>query len=165
MENLHAYWRMEYVTQEKSPEERRPFAELPQQTDDKANLIISREEHSFIIMNRYPYNAGHLLILPYREIPDLEDLSESERLCFINTTVKGKRILKKALNPDGFNIGLNLGTAAGAGIPKHLHQHIVPRWSGDTNFMPVLGSTRVLPQSLAAMWDHLKATCDTLDSQ
>lgn len=153
---------MEYVTQEKSPEERRPFVDLPKQTDDKTNLIVSREKHSFILMNRYPYNAGHLLVLPYREVPDLEDLSEEERLCFINTTIKGKRLLKKALNPDGFNIGINLGTAAGAGIPKHLHQHIVPRWSGDTNFMPVLGSTRVLPQSLAAMWDHLKATSEAL---
>lgn len=147
---------MEYVTQEKSPGERRPFVDLPKQDDDKGNLIIAREQHSFILMNRYPYNAGHLLILPYREVPDLEDLSDEERLCFINTTLRGKRILKAALNPDGFNIGINLGEAAGAGVPKHLHQHIVPRWKGDTNFMPVLGSTRVLPLSLSAMWDRLK---------
>ena len=153
---------MEYVTQEKTPGERRPFVDLPKQDDDKNNLIVGREKHSFILMNRYPYNAGHLLILPYREVPDIEDLDQEERLCLINTTVKGKQLLTAALKPDGFNIGINLGEAAGAGVPKHLHQHIVPRWSGDTNFMPVLGSTRVLPQSLAAMWDHLKATYDKL---
>ena len=164
MDNLHAYWRMEYVAQEKSPEQRRPFAELPGLDDDKATLIVSREKHSFIILNRYPYNAGHLMVLPYREVPDFEDLSQEELLCFTNTTVKAKRLLAKALKPDGFNIGVNLGEAAGAGVPKHLHLHIVPRWKGDTNFMPVLSSTRVLPQSLEAMWEHLTATAANLVS-
>ncbi|MBD5781945.1 HIT domain-containing protein [Pelagicoccus sp. NFK12] len=156
MDHLHAYWRMEYVKQEKTPAQRRPFVDLPKMDNDKETLILSREEHSFILMNRYPYNAGHLLILPYREVPDLEDLSDEELLCFTKTTLKAKNLLAKALNPNGFNIGINLGEAAGAGVPKHLHQHVVPRWSGDTNFMPVLGSTRVLPQSLEAMWEHLK---------
>ncbi|MBK1876157.1 HIT family protein [Pelagicoccus mobilis] len=156
MDHLHAYWRMEYVKQEKTPAERHPFVDLPKMDDDRATLVLSREQHSFILMNRYPYNAGHLLILPYREVPDLEDLSDEELLCFTKTTLKAKQLLAKALNPNGFNIGINLGEAAGAGVPKHLHQHVVPRWSGDTNFMPVLGSTRVLPQSLEAMWDHLK---------
>lgn len=146
---------MEYVQQAKTPAQRQPFADLPKRQDDRVTLVLSRERHSFILMNRYPYNAGHLLILPYREVPDLEDLSDEELLCFTKTTRKAKRLLSKALKPDGFNIGMNLGEAAGAGIPKHLHQHVVPRWSGDTNFMPVLGSTRVLPQSLEAMWDHL----------
>lgn len=146
---------MEYVKQEKTPAERRPFVDLPNLEDDRASLLLSREKHSFILMNRYPYNAGHLLILPYREVPDLDQLSEEELLCFTKTTLKAKKLLEKALNPNGFNIGINLGVAAGAGIPRHLHQHVVPRWSGDTNFMPVLGSTRVLPQSLEAMWDHL----------
>lgn len=147
---------MDYVKQEKTPAQRRPFVDLPNMEDDRATLILSREKHSFILMNRYPYNAGHLLILPYREVPDLEDLSDEELLCFTKTTLKAKRLLAKALKPNGFNIGINLGEAAGAGVPKHLHQHVVPRWTGDTNFMPVLGSTRVLPQSLEAMWDHLK---------
>lgn len=149
---------MEYVKQEKTPAQRRPFVDLPKMDNDKESLILSREEHSFILMNRYPYNAGHLLILPYREVPDLDDLTDDELLCLTKTTLKAKRLLKNALNPDGFNIGLNLGSAAGAGIPRHLHQHVVPRWAGDTNFMPVLGETRVLPQSLAAMYDHLSAT-------
>ena len=163
MEHLHAYWRMEYVTQEKSPQDRRPFVDLPKSNDDKASLILSREKFSFILMNRYPYNAGHLLVLPYREVPDIEDLSPEERVSFFETTVKAKRLLKAALNPNGFNIGINLGEAGGAGIPKHLHQHVVPRWTGDTNFMPVVGSTRVLPQALEPMWDHLKSVCATLD--
>ena len=130
--------------------------------NDKATLIISREEQSFIMMNRYPYNAGHLLVLPYREVPDIEDLNDKERICFFNATIKAKRILQEALKPDGFNVGINIGEAAGAGVPKHLHLHIVPRWKGDTNFMPVLGSTRVLPQSLNAMWEHLRATADAI---
>ncbi|MDQ8180010.1 HIT domain-containing protein [Pelagicoccus sp. SDUM812005] len=158
MDHLHAYWRMDYVKQEKTPAQRHPFVDLPALDNDKETLILSREKHSFILMNRYPYNAGHLLILPYREVPDLEDLSDEELLCFTKTTLKAKRLLAKALNPNGFNIGINLGEAAGAGVPKHLHQHVVPRWSGDTNFMPVLGSTRVLPQSLEAMWEHLSQT-------
>ena len=162
MNHLHAYWRMEYVTQEKSPAERRPFAALPMLEDDQSTLVISREPRSFILMNRYPYNAGHLLVLPLREVPDLEDLDDEERACFMNTTIKAKRLLQKALKPDGFNIGINLGEAAGAGIPRHLHLHVVPRWNGDTNFMPVLGDTRVLPQSLQAMWQHLTKTLLTL---
>ena len=162
MNHLHAYWRMEYVTQETSPAERRPFVDLPKLGDDRATLIISRETHSFILMNRYPYNAGHLLVLPLREVADLEDLTDEERLCFMNTTIKAKQLLVKALKPDGFNVGINLGEAAGAGIPRHLHLHVVPRWKGDTNFMPVLGDTRVLPQSLDAMWTHLTNTLATL---
>ena len=164
MEHLHAYWRMEYVKQETKPADRRPFVDLPKMDDDKGNLIVARERHSFVLMNRYPYNAGHLLILPYREVANLEDLSDDEMLCFTKTTLKAKRVLQIALKPDGFNIGLNLGSAAGAGVPKHLHQHVVPRWTGDTNFMPVLGDTRVLPQSLASLWEHLKATADSLDA-
>lgn len=162
MDLLHAYWRMEYVTQEEKPEQRRPFVELPKLDDDRSTLVVGREEESFILMNRFPYNAGHLLILPYREVADLEDLTESELHCFMRTTIKAKRLLMKALKPDGFNIGMNLGSAAGAGVPKHLHQHIVPRWNGDTNFMPVLASTRVLPQALEAMWEHLRQTYQEL---
>jgi len=157
MDHLHAYWRMEYVTQEAAPKTRRPFAELPQLDDDRAALIVHRAEKSFVLLNRYPYNAGHLMVIPYREVPDLEDLVEAERRCFFDTILFSKRLLERALKPDGFNIGLNLGEAAGAGVPRHLHMHIVPRWSGDTNFMPVVSSTRVLPQALDAMWEGLQA--------
>jgi ATP adenylyltransferase len=154
---------MEYVAQEKAPKDRRPFVDLPKSDDDKTSLIVSREIYTFILMNRYPYNAGHLLVLPYREVADIEELNKEERHCFLESTIKAKRILKAAIKPDGFNIGINLGEAGGAGIPKHLHLHVVPRWKGDTNFMPVIGSTRVLPQSLEAMWDCLKSVCEKLD--
>lgn len=163
MEHLHAYWRMEYVAQEKAPKDRRPFVDLPKSDDDKANLIVSREPFTFILMNRYPYNPGHLLVLPYREVADIEDLNKDERNCFLESTIKAKRLLTAAIKPDGFNIGVNLGEAGGAGIPKHLHLHVVPRWNGDTNFMPVVGSTRVLPLSLEAMWDRLKSVREKLD--
>lgn len=151
------------MAQEKAPKDRRPFVDLPKSDDDKASLIVSREKYTFILMNRYPYNAGHLLVLPYREVADIEDLNKNERHCFLESTIKAKRILKAAIKPDGFNIGINLGEAGGAGIPKHLHLHVVPRWKGDTNFMPVVGSTRVLPQSLEAMWNRLKSVCEKLD--
>lgn len=152
---------MEYVAQEKTPAQRRPFVDLPK-LDDKEALIVSREARSFILMNRYPYNAGHLLVLPYRETPNLEDLDPEERACFFDAAIKAKRILAKAIKPDGFNIGINLGEAGGAGVPGHVHLHVVPRWNGDTNFMPVLGDTRVLPQSLEAMWTRLHAVAQEL---
>lgn len=156
MNHLHAYWRMEYIEGPK-PETggTNPFLKALDNGDDREALILVRGENTFIILNRFPYNAGHLLVLPYREIPDLEDLTVEERAEFMDQLVRGKSILQKAIDPDGFNMGFNFGQAAGAGIPSHLHAHIVPRWNGDTNFMPVLGETRVLPQSLAAMYDRL----------
>jgi ATP adenylyltransferase len=107
-------------------------------------------------MNRYPYNAGHLLVVPYREVSDLDALSIDERHELMDLIVKGQAILCRALQPDGFNTGFNFGKSAGAGIPSHLHCHIVPRWNGDTNFMPVIGNTRVLPDAMDAMWARLK---------
>lgn len=154
---LHAYWRMEYI---QTPKEERgpggnPFRDLATQ-DDEAAMVVARGEHGAIVMNKYPYNAGHLLVLPYREVPDLTDLTEAERGEMMELIVEGKEMLRAAFQPDGFNIGFNLGESAGAGIPGHLHAHIVPRWSGDTNFMPVVGQTRVLPQSLHKMWQRLR---------
>ena len=108
-----------------------------------------------IVMNRYPYNAGHLLVLPYREVAQLEDMAKEERHELMDLIVKAQEILTNALRPDGFNTGFNFGKAAGAGIPCHLHCHVVPRWHGDTNFMPVIGHTRVLPDSMDLMWERL----------
>jgi ATP adenylyltransferase len=156
MEHLHAYWRMEYIEAPKPAGQTNPFAALPSLGDDRAALIIHRGTTCFAVLNRFPYNAGHLLILPYREVPDLEDLTAEERNELMALIVFSKRVLSAAIKPDGFNVGFNLGTAAGAGIPKHLHAHIVPRWTGDTNFMPVVGQTRVLPQALASMYDRLQ---------
>ncbi len=157
MQHLHAYWRMEYIEAPKDTPGANPFAQLPKLGDDRAARIVHRGTASYIVLNRFPYTAGHLLVVPFREVPELEDLTAAERAEFMELLIFGKRILQTALKPDGFNIGLNLGAAAGAGIPRHLHAHIVPRWNGDTNFMPVIGHTKVLPQSLAAMYDRLHA--------
>lgn len=162
MQHLHAYWRMEYIEAPKKPSDGDPFLELPARGDDKAALIIHRGTAHYLVLNRFPYNAGHLLVIPFRAVPDLDDLTDAERDELMALIVFGKRVLQTALKPDGFNIGFNLGSAAGAGIPQHLHAHIVPRWAGDTNFMPVVGQTRVLPQALASMYDRLHAVAREL---
>lgn len=148
---------IEAPRQDKGEKGKSPFVAIAQAQDEKAVLLLWRSRHCYIVMNKFPYNAGHLLVLPYREVPTLADLSEPERADLMEGIVKGQAILTRALNPDGFNVGFNFGAAGGAGIPSHLHCHIVPRWSGDTNFMPVIGDTRVIPQSMDAMWERLRA--------
>lgn len=158
MERLHAYWRMPYILAPKNPDQGgNPFTRITQTGDDPAEYILQRAEHNFIVMNRYPYNAGHLLVLPYREVAHLEELTSEARHELIDLIVEAQNILTRALRPDGFNTGFNLGHAAGAGIPCHLHCHVVPRWNGDTNFMPVIANTRVLPDSMDAMYQRLSA--------
>ena len=157
MQQLHPYWRMAYIEAPRYPAKlKRPFTELPALGDDRAALIIHRSAHSYLILNRYPYNPGHLLAVPFREVNDLSDLTTAERTDLFEELVMGKKLLTEALKPDGFNVGFNLGSAAGGSI-AHLHGHIVPRWNGDNNFMPVLAETRVLPQALEAMWERLAA--------
>jgi len=157
MDSLHAYWRMPYIEAPKPEKERgNPFTRIPASDDDRGNHVIWRGEHAFVVMNKFPYNAGHLLVAPYREVPQLADLSAAERAELMDAIILGQQILTDAINPDGFNVGFNFGDAAGAGIPQHLHCHIVPRWNGDTNFMPVLGETKVLPESMDAMWQRLR---------
>ncbi|MEY3774361.1 MAG: hypothetical protein RLZZ129_1141 [Verrucomicrobiota bacterium] len=161
MEQLHAYWRMAYIEAPRYPDTKRPFTELPALGDDRAALIVHRQALSYLILNRFPYNPGHLLAIPFREVTELEELRADERADLMEAIVFAKRLLTAALKPDGCNVGFNLGTAAGGSI-AHLHAHIVPRWNGDTNFMPVLGQTRVLPQSLDATWEKLTQTAKTL---
>lgn len=156
MQQLHAYWRMDYIEAPRLPGTGRPFTDLPALGDDRTALIVYRGKLSYLMMNRFPYNPGHLLAIPFRDVPDIEDLTAEENADLFATITLGKRLLRAALKPDGFNIGFNLGSAAGGSI-SHLHGHIVPRWNGDTNFMPVLGETRVLPQSLEAAWERLVA--------
>jgi ATP adenylyltransferase len=155
MDHLHAYWRMEYIEAPRLPEGANPFAELPKLGNDAEALIIHRSPLSYLILNRYPYNPGHLLAIPFRAATDLTELTPAERADLMDEIILGKEVLKAAVNPNGFNVGFNLGAAAGGSIP-HLHAHIVPRWNGDTNFMPVIGQTRVLPQSLVAMYQRLR---------
>jgi ATP adenylyltransferase len=162
MQQLHAYWRMDYIEAPRYPAlMKRPFTELPRMGDDKAALIVHRTLLSYLVLNRFPYNPGHLLAVPFREVVELEELSAEERADLMEEVVFAKRLLTAAMKPDGVNIGFNLGSAAGGSI-AHLHAHIVPRWNGDNNFMPVLGQTRVLPQSLEATWDRLAATVGQL---
>jgi len=147
---------MSYVEAPKSPKNGRLFLDLPAQGDDRAALILHRSSRSYLVLNRFPYNPGHLLAVPFRAVVDLAELTAAERADLMDTIVLGQAVLRAALRPDGFNVGFNFGAAAGGSIP-HLHAHIVPRWNGDTNFMPVLGQTRLLPQALESTYDRLVA--------
>lgn len=155
---------MEYVEAPGFATKGNPFREIPDSSDDEGNHLVHRGLHSYLLLNRYPYNAGHLLAIPYREVAQLADLPPEERADLMESLILGQDILTRAIQPDGFNIGFNIGKASGAGVPAHLHGHIVPRWEGDTNFMPVLGDTRVLPASLDAMWRRLRAFCPNAPS-
>ena len=161
MDLLRSYWRMPYITAPTKEGEghENPFALLPKLNNDKEALIVFRSSKNYLVLNKFPYNAGHLMAVPYREVAELEDLTDEERRDLMETIIKAKEILKKAFKPDGFNIGFNFGSAAGSGITKHLHCHIVPRWAGDTNFMPVIGNSRVLPEALDATWERLRQFC------
>jgi ATP adenylyltransferase len=162
MEQLHAYWRMEYIEAPRYPATmKRPFTELPALGDDRAALIVHRTALSYLVLNRFPYNPGHLLAVPFREVTELEALDAAERADLMDEIVFAKRLLTATIRPDGFNVGFNLGSAAGGSI-AHLHAHIVPRWNGDTNFMPVLGQTRTLPQALESTWTRLEAVARTM---
>jgi ATP adenylyltransferase len=162
MQLLHAYWRMDYIEAPRSQAAgSKPFTELPRLGDDRKALIVHRTRLSYLVLNRYPYNPGHLLAVPYREVADLDGLSSKGRADLMEIIAFGRRLLASVLKPDGFNIGFNLGSAAGGSI-SHLHAHIVPRWNGDTNFMPVLGKTRVLPQALDTTWGKLSAAARRL---
>ena len=145
--------RMAYIKGEGKPsgpgeDEGCPFDRAPRLSDEDG-LIVARGALVYAVLNLYPYNAGHLLVVPYRHVADYTDLTAAETAEFAAYTQRAIRALRQASGPPGFNIGINLGSVAGAGIAAHLHQHVVPRWGGDTNFMPVIGRTRVLPQLLA----------------
>ncbi|HVW21704.1 MAG TPA: HIT domain-containing protein [Opitutaceae bacterium] len=153
---------MEYIEAPGYPEGmERPFTQLPALGDDRTAYIVHRAPLSYLILNRYPYNPGHLLAVPFREVAGLDELSAAERADLMEEMTFGRRLVEAALKPDGFNLGFNLGSAAGGSI-AHLHGHIVPRWNGDTNFMPVIGSTRILVQSLDRTWERLTEVARTL---
>ncbi len=150
---IWAPWRIEYLLGEKEGGcfLCRMFAE----ERDRENLLLRRGRSCAVLMNRYPYTSGHLMVAPYRHLEHLRDLSTEERAEMADLAIETVEILKAVLKPDGLNLGYNLGAAAGAGLRDHLHQHVVPRWIGDTNFMPVLADTRVMPQALLAQYDVL----------
>ena len=157
MEFLHAPWRIEYLLAPKPEATQSLFTQIAQSSDDVANLVIARDRSCYAVLNRYPYNGGHLLVVPYKESPDLDGLTEEELADLWKLTRRCVNALKQHMKPDGFNVGINLGKAAGAGIFQHLHIHIVPRWLGETNFMPVLAQTSVVPQALAELAAQLRA--------
>ena len=147
---LWAPWRIEFI---RSPKPCGCFLcgnEAPNQGKEEEALIVYRGKSVFVILNRYPYNSGHLLIAPYRHAGDISELTAAERHELIDVTAEAKNILAELLRPEAYNVGFNLGKAAGAGVADHLHCHIVPRWNGDTNFMPVLADTRCVPEALEA---------------
>lgn len=158
MDALHAPWRIAYILSPKPPaSDVSLFARIGQSDDDLANHVIVRDRTCYAMLNTFPYNGGHLMVIPYRQVSDLPELTEQELTDLMKLTCRCQAALKQVMKPDGFNIGLNLGKVAGAGIAEHLHLHIVPRWNGDTNFMPVLAGTSVLPQALAELAAQLRA--------
>jgi ATP adenylyltransferase len=161
-ETLWAPWRMTYI--EKSSSEKSGgdiFVDLPSEQEDEKNHILFRGEHAFVMLNAYPYTNGHLLIAPYRQVGEIEKLNNDELLEINQLLAKSVVWLKACYRPDGFNLGVNLGKAAGAGIPIHIHWHVVPRWNGDTNFMTSVGDTRVMPQSLDDSYAKLRQVVDS----
>ena len=155
MDRLWAPWRLSYV---KTAVDKPPGCFIchgERSTNDRENLVVLRTEQSIVILNRYPYNNGHLLVAPRREVAELHDLRDAEILDAQQVIARMVGILRSLMRPDGFNIGLNLGRSAGAGLPEHLHWHIVPRWNGDTNYMTLMSDVRVIVQSLDELWGYL----------
>lgn len=157
MESLHAPWRIEYILAPKSERPAGLFRDIADSSADTANLVLMRDRTCFALLNRYPYTGGHVLVVPYRQVADLNGLTDDELADLWKLTRRCVNVLKQVMKPDGFNVGLNLGRAAGAGIEEHLHVHIVPRWAGDTNFMAVLANTTVVPQALNELAAQLRA--------
>jgi|SRR5436190_8934251 len=156
MEPLHAPWRIEYILAPKSADAENLFVRVAQENDDDANLVIARDRTCYALLNAYPYTGGHLMVVPYKQAADLHGLTDEELTDLLKLTRRCQDALTEVMKPEGFNIGINLGKAAGAGVRTHLHIHIVPRWVGDTNFMPVLAGTTVVPQALRELAAKLR---------
>lgn len=153
MKTLWAPWRMEYILSDKGGE--CIFCVKPQEKKDRDNLILYRSSRSFVMMNRYPYNNGHLMVIPYLHTSTTENLSDEILLDFMKTMQFSLKCLRTAVRPEGFNIGINIGSVAGAGIEEHVHLHIVPRWAGDTSFMTATADVRVIPEHIIETYDKL----------
>jgi ATP adenylyltransferase len=160
IEALWCPWRVEYFEQEKPNPDF--LAEAARASDDAAHLVLARRKTAFLMMNRYPYSVGHLMVVPYRKTADASSLGDNEVLELWALATHGQNLLRETMKAQGFNVGLNLGQCAGAGVPDHLHLHLVPRWNGDTNFMPVLAGTRLLSEGLRGLYDKLIATQERL---
>ncbi len=155
MKNIWAPWRFKYVIQEER-EEGCLFCRVAKEQDDEKNLVLYRKEHCFIMLNLYPYNNGHLMISPYTHVGTLEALHKEERDEIFETVAKVCANIRKEMSAEGFNVGINIGAVAGAGVAEHIHVHVVPRWAGDTNFMPVIGNVKVISEALEDTYRRLK---------
>ncbi len=165
-ERLWAPWRLSYIATAKEQESEGCFlCRYRDGNDDVQDLVLLRGEHALTILNRFPYNNGHLLVAPLEHKAALEDLNNDELLDCMQHLQRMTRVMREVLKAEGFNIGVNLGHVAGAGLPGHVHWHLVPRWNGDTNFMPVLGDVKVIPQSLDALYELLQSEISRLDAE
>jgi len=157
MEPLHAPWRIDYILSPKASDSSELFTRIAQSNDDEANHVIARDRTCFALLNAFPYTGGHLMVVPYKKAADLNGLTDEEMMDLMKLTRRCQNALTQVMKPNGFNIGINLGKVAGAGILGHLHIHIVPRWEGDTNFMPVIAGATVVPEALRDIAAKLRA--------
>ncbi len=168
IDRLWAPWRLEYIKKEKERDEFKKgatFSNLARQEPSAENLILYKEKDFFIVMNKFPYNPNHLMVIPCQKVAKLEELDTQVWMKMCAAAQLTVKILKQNLNPGGFNIGMNIGATAGAGIAEHLHLHILPRWSGDTNFMPLIAETKNLPVHNRSVYDELKPLFDNFAEQ
>ena len=156
MQRIWAPWRLPYIKAYKRKMDSCVFCDYVQMDDSPENLIVFRGEEAFVILNRFPYTSGHLMVLPYTHVDRLDALEEGVRSEMMELVNQATQVLEKVYEPEGFNIGANLGAAAGAGIEEHVHLHVVPRWVGDTNFMASVGESRVLPEALEESWKAIR---------
>ncbi|RMH60887.1 MAG: HIT domain-containing protein [Calditrichaeota bacterium] len=160
MEHMWAPWRMAYIAGEEEKIDGCIFCAFPEKNDDERYLIVYRSQYCFVILNKFPYNNGHVMVVPYRHTHDLLALTPVEQQDCQQTLNKAIRALRTVYNPEGINMGMNMGRAAGAGIEEHIHYHLVPRWNGDTNFMPVVSGTKVISESLRQTWEKMRAAME-----
>jgi ATP adenylyltransferase len=163
LETLWAPWRVEYFEREKPNADF--LSEAARTSDDAAHLVITRRKDAFLMMNRYPYAVGHLMAVPYRKTAEISALGENEIVELWNLVAQAQALLRATMKAQGFNVGLNLGECAGAGVVDYLHVHIVPRWNGDTNFMPILSGTRTLSEGLRALYEKLINAQSKIDTE
>lgn len=157
MDNLWSPWRMKYISNDEKPGEC-IFCSYPKMKDSEENLIVHRGTSAFVILNRYPYTNGHLMVVPFRHVASIEELSPEIRAEVFELVNESLGVLRKVYQPEGFNVGMNIGAAAGAGIAEHAHVHIVPRWVGDTNFMTITGETRVIPEDMKITFQRITSS-------
>jgi ATP adenylyltransferase len=158
MDTLHAPWRIQYILAPRPPAaDVSLFTRAAQGTDDITHHVLVRERTCFAMLNAYPYTGGHLMVIPYKQVPDFNELTDQELLDLMKLTRRAQNVLARVMKPDGFNIGVNIGAPAGAGIAEHVHIHVVPRWKGDTNFMPVIAGATVVPEALTDLAARLRS--------